>query len=109
MSLKVVKYRTANDDLIAIYEFIASDKAAPAERFLRVADEAFQRIAAMPAIGRLWESPHPRLHGIRVYSMPDGFRNYQICYRRVGDVIEILTIIHGARDLEKVFDRFQFE
>jgi plasmid stabilization system protein ParE len=31
--------------------------------------------------------------------MPSGFRNYVIFYRQIDGGIEVLTILHGARDL----------
>jgi toxin ParE1/3/4 len=67
---------------------------------LKVAQDSIECLADMPGIGRAWESPLPHLAGIRVYPMPDGFRNYLIFYRPLDDGIEVLTILHGARDLD---------
>jgi hypothetical protein len=44
-------------------------------RLLRVADDAFQRLADMPGMGRQWQSSNPRLAGPRVYPLPHGYRN----------------------------------
>ena len=100
MNPRIVKKPRVEHDLVQHFAYIAGDKLQPAERFLKVAEETFSRIAAMPTIGRNWESPHPQLAGIRVYPMPSGFRRYLICYRPIAGGIEVLTTLHGARDLE---------
>ncbi|HEY7089069.1 MAG TPA: type II toxin-antitoxin system RelE/ParE family toxin [Tepidisphaeraceae bacterium] len=101
---KVLKKPQVERDLITHFAFIAQDKIRPAERFLKVAQETFERLAAMPGMGREWGSALPHLAGIRVYPMPAGFRNYLIFYRPIENGIEVLTIMHGARDLELVLD-----
>jgi len=104
MTHRIIKKPRADQDLIEHFAFIARDKIAPAERFLKVAEESFARIADIPGIGRKWESPRPHLAGIRVYPMPAGFRNYLIFYRPTDAGIEVLAILHGARDLGVLLD-----
>ena len=101
-------YRTrprADQDLIDHFANIARDKIAPADRFLKVAGESFERLAEMPGIGRAWESKNPRLRGIRVYPLPAPYRSYLVLYLVADDgIVEILTIIHGARDIPAILD-----
>ena len=104
MTVRIIKKPRAERDLIEHFAYIAHDKITPAERFLRVADETFARIASMPKIGRKWESSQPHLAGVRVYPMPSGFRNYLIFYRIIEGGVEVLTILHGARDLGNALD-----
>jgi toxin ParE1/3/4 len=75
---------------------------------LKVAEDSIKRLADQPGIGRIWKSPLPHLAGIRVYPMPSGFRNYLIFYRPLENGIEVLTILHGARDIEAVLDSRPF-
>ena len=103
MKSKVIKWPRAKYDLIEHYSVIAADKIEPAERFLEVAEDAFERLAEMPGIGRKWDSPERRLARLRVYPIP-GFRNYLIFYREIDGGIEVLTILHGARDLDAALD-----
>jgi toxin ParE1/3/4 len=105
MSGCILKKPRVERDLIEHYEFIARDKVAPAERLLKVAAESFERLAAMPNLGRAWKSPLPHLAGIRCYPMPSGFRNYLIFYRPIEGGVEILTVVHGARNLEAALSR----
>ena len=95
----------ALDDLTTHFANIAKDKVQPAYRFLEVAEESFDRLASTPGIGTALESKLPRLQGIRSYPMPSGFRNYVIFYRQIEGGIEVLTILHGARDLQRVLER----
>jgi plasmid stabilization system protein ParE len=37
--------------------------------------------------------------------MPSPFRNYLVFYRPIRDGIEVLTVLHGARDLHAVLER----
>jgi toxin ParE1/3/4 len=96
---RILRRPRVKADLAGHYAYIAQDKAAPAERFLRVAEAAFELLARMPTIGTAWDSPDPRLAGVRVYPLPRGFRNYLVFYRPLPDGVEILTVLHGARDL----------
>jgi len=90
-----------NDDLIQYYAYIAVDKVEPAERLLRVAEESFQLLLEMPAIGTKWVSRHKALASIYVYPLPTPYRNYLVFYRLIPNGIELLTVLHGARNLEK--------
>lgn len=51
------------------------------------------------AAGRQSDFVLGRLTGIRSLPVP-GFRNYLIFYRIQGDQLEIIRVLHGARDLE---------
>ena len=104
MNRRIIVKPRVESDLAAFFAFIARDKIGPAERLLKVAEQSFELLARMPGIGRKWRSSNPRLAGIRVYPMPSGFGNYLIFYRLIGDAIEILTIVHGARDLGPLLD-----
>jgi toxin ParE1/3/4 len=105
MTARILKKPQAERDLVEHYAVIARDKIGPAERFLREAEESFQRLARTPSLGQKWDSPLPHLTGIRVYPMPSSFRKYLIFYRPVRNGVEILTVLHGARDLETVLER----
>ena len=58
----------------------------------------------MPGVGGLWESDNPGLAGIRV-SRIRRFKNYLIFYRVLDDGIEVVRVLHGARDIERFLAR----
>lgn len=98
MKRRVLRRPRALRDLAEHYEFIGVDSLAAADRFLLAAERSFQRLAAMPRMGRPWRSSIRRLAGIRVWGIPE-FRNYLVFYRPLADGIEVLHVLHAARDI----------
>jgi len=43
-----------------------------------------------------------RLHNVRMWPVPK-FRRYLVFYRELADVVEIVRVVHGARDLPSLF------
>lgn len=74
-----------------------SGSALTAERFVAKLRTKCRQIARSPiAIGR----PRPDLlPGIRSVT----FKNYMIFFRDLGDVVEIVNVIEGHRDIEAIF------
>jgi plasmid stabilization system protein ParE len=105
MSREILKKPRAGRDLMEYFAFIARDMIAPADRFLQVAEETFEYLARLPTARGIWESPLPQLDGIRVYAMPSRYRNYLIFYRFDDATLEVIAVIHGARNLEAVLAR----
>jgi toxin ParE1/3/4 len=87
----------ASADLIEIWSYIADDSVANADAFV---DKLYQTILALgrqPGSGRQREELAP---GIQ--SFPVG--RYMIFYRGVAGAIEIVRVLHGARDIESIFE-----
>jgi toxin ParE1/3/4 len=109
MNPRVLKKPQVEFDLIDHFSFIAQDKQGPADRFLQAAEETFAFLAAHPLAGQKWESPLPELADIRVFSLPRTFRNYLVFYRPIDRGVEILTVLHGSRDLSTIIERLRNE
>jgi toxin ParE1/3/4 len=86
----------AAEDLESIYDFISRDSPARADRFVRRLEVACQRLADMPGMGRAW----PNL-GPNVRKFP--FGEYLIYYRPSDGGIEVVRVLHGARDIRRAF------
>jgi toxin ParE1/3/4 len=99
---RVVKRLAAEQDLDDIAAFLQAASPHTAIRFLEAADRACARLAEMPDLGSAYESPHPALAGLRLWSIRD-FKRYVILYRPIPDGIEVVRVVHGARDLESLF------
>ena len=56
----------------------------------------------MPGIGAEFEHDHPALAGVRFFPV-SRFRNYLVFYRPVADGIEVIRVVHGARDIDTIF------
>lgn len=73
-----------------------------AERYERAVFADFRKLAEFPAMGALRNFPNPRLQGVRSWPV-SGFGNYLIFYLPAQDGIDVLRVLHGARDLDQVF------
>jgi len=104
MKLKIVKAPRVDAHLSEHYSRIMQDKVAPAERFLKVAAESFERLAEFPMTGLVFQTSRKYLAGIRSYPLPSPYRSYIVIYRVEGDSLQILGVLHGARHLERAVD-----
>lgn len=103
MSGQVHKTPAAVRDILEIYVYIGERNNDAAERWLQATERMFADLADMPGQARLWESSKPELQGVRVCPI-HGFTNYLIFYRPIADGIEILHVLHGARDLPAILE-----
>jgi toxin ParE1/3/4 len=87
----------ATSDLIEIWSYIADDSVANADAFIDRLYETIQLLAHNPGSGRHREELAP---GIQ--SLP--FGRYIIFYRAVPGTIEIVRVLHSARDIENTFE-----
>jgi toxin ParE1/3/4 len=94
--LAIVLTPRANADLEEIWMFIAADNPAQADDFIDLIDEKFQNLSRQPGLGRRREE---LVAGLR--SFPVG--RYVIFYLQVQDSLQIVRILHGARDVDAVF------
>jgi len=90
-------------DLIELATYIAEDNLDASDRFLAAAEEIFKQLAKMPGMGKLIQFSNPNLAGIRQQAIK-GFKNYLVFYRLTNSGVEILRVIHGARDILEILD-----
>ena len=90
------------DELWAIWKFIAQDNPVAATRVTEAAHETFQKLADTPGLGRPQKFRNPKLKGIRTWRV-SGYNNYLIFYRPIPDGIQVLHVYHGAQDIEALF------
>jgi len=84
-------------DLIEIWGYIADDSVANADAFIDKLYETLQVLGRQPGSGRRREELAPGMQ-----SFP--FGRYVIFYRALKDAIEIVRVLHGARDIESIFE-----
>jgi toxin ParE1/3/4 len=72
-------------------------------RFYDAASVTFGKVASVPGIGEQWPSANPRLAGLRVWRI-EGFENHLVFYRPTDDGIDIIRVIHAARDIDRVLE-----
>jgi toxin ParE1/3/4 len=71
--------------------------------FYDAAAATFEKLARMPGIGERRDSTKPRLAELRVWRV-EGFEKHLISYRPSGNGIDIVRVLHGARDIDRVLD-----
>jgi len=101
VSRRLFVQRLAEDDLAEQAGYIAGDSVDTALRFLTAAEEAFARLAAFPEIGRRRKFHHPDLAGVRSWPVPK-FEKHVIFYRLTETGVEVLRVVHSARDLDSI-------
>jgi len=94
---RVLQTPQAQTDLIEIWVYIAQDNLESADQFLTLLDDKCHGLARNPEMGRARAEVG---EGLR--SFPVG--NYVIFYRPVQDGIDVIRVLHGARDLPSLFD-----
>jgi plasmid stabilization system protein ParE len=94
--VRVVVTAAAEADLIEIGEYIRQDNPARAARFVGELLDCCYGLADLPRIYPLV----PRYQHWGVRRRVHG--NYLIFYRVLNDLIEVLHILHGARDYEAI-------
>lgn len=103
MTPRIVWRRLAEADIVASALHIAADNPAAAARFIDAVDATIRVICELPGAGRLRAFEHRALAGIRSWLVTD-FANYLVFYRPTEHGIEVLRVLHGARDLDALFD-----
>lgn len=86
----------ARSDLDGIWFYIAQDDVDAADRFIRAIVSRFPKMAAMPLIGRQRGELAPRLRSFPV-------SRYVVFYRPLENGVEIVRVLHGARDFPPLF------
>lgn len=99
--MTVIRIRpSAEEDAAEIWDYIAEDSEAAADRVLELVDAQFTLLAQYPKMGR----ERPELaDGLR--SFPVG--RYVVFYRPLPDGIEVVRVLHASRDVQS--DQFDDE
>ncbi len=83
----------ALDDLEAIRDYIGRDSPYYSKRFIERIFDAAERLLDYPQMGRL--VPEAGRDDVRELI----FQGYRIIYRTKPNRVQVLTVIHGSRDL----------
>jgi toxin ParE1/3/4 len=93
----ILKRPSALFDLTEIWSYVAEDSVANADRLAARIDKAFTLLARRPGLGRARPELYPNLRSFVV-------RKYVVFYLPLTNGIEVIRILHGARDIETVLD-----
>lgn len=71
-------------------------------QFLAALERAYQRLVEHPLVGAPVRVFDPRLSGLRFWPVP-GFERYLVFYVPAPAHIDVVRVLHGARDLGPLF------
>jgi toxin ParE1/3/4 len=94
---EIIKLSRATDDLAEIWDYIAEDSDTQADVFIDTIDRKLRLLADQPNLGR---SRHELAENLR--SFPIG--RYVIFYIVMPSCIQVVRVLHSARDLAPIFE-----
>ncbi|GAC1320817.1 MAG: type II toxin-antitoxin system RelE/ParE family toxin [Isosphaeraceae bacterium] len=97
----VLKKPRARIDLAACYGYLGERSLDSARRFRLAAEATFSALAATPGVGEPYETDDPRLAGLRCARVKR-FGNYLVFYRPIPGGIEVIRVLHAARDVRGI-------
>lgn len=89
---RIIKSRQSAEDYLEIWLYIARDSPDAADRLVEQFDRHLDLLARTPLMGRSEEEFSTSLR-----SFPVG--NYLIFYTPIEDGIELVRVLHGARNI----------
>ncbi len=96
---RIVRRPKAEQDLDDIFNWIADQSPANADRYIARIISTIRHVAEMPQMGTLRLPSH-----LNIRSFPVG--NHLVFYQLIDAGIEVIRVIHGARDWENDEDIF---
>lgn len=102
MNYEILKKPQAERDIEECFVYIGEDNLDKAVYFLVAVEDSIEEIGRNPFIGKQREFKNPQLKNLRL-KLVKGFSNYQIYYTAEAETIEIIRVLHGARDAEDIF------
>lgn len=90
--MRLVFRPEADADLADIHDHIAADSPARARKFVALLRQRCAPLRQFPEMGRARDDLRPGLRSLAV-------DRYVVIYRLPGDVVEIVAIVHGSRDV----------
>lgn len=100
---KLVIKPVAERDVIEIGAYLRTRNSAASDRFLKAVQLSLKKLSRMPELGGIREFDNPTLLGVRDWPV-SRFKNYRIFYRVTEQSVQILRLLHAAREAEPLLD-----
>jgi toxin ParE1/3/4 len=84
--------RRARADLLEIWEHVAAENPAAADRVLDRIQDRLQILASWPKAGSAWSTALPDARVLVAHP-------YLILYREIPDGVQVVRVLHGARNI----------
>jgi len=76
-----------------------------AHEFGKAAEVAFMQLLEQPHLGCTQEWLASRLRGCRRWRVAKPFQIYQVFYCVTDEILDVVRVLHGSRDIEAVFEQ----
>lgn len=96
--MKLTRRSQTYDDIVEIATYIGTDAPSVADRFYDAVENTLKTLCTVPKIGSQRLSKDGK--EFRIWFVTD-FPNILILYKEYPDEIEILRVIHSARDYSR--------
>ena len=98
--LLVVRPPAIQDITETVDCYLAQGGAGVAERFRRAIRTTLMTIQERPGLGSSQSRVPPRLRGCRRWRVAPPFDKLQVFYLFSNAMVEVLRVLHGARDID---------
>ena len=102
MNHEIRKKPQAERDIEECFVFIGEGDLNKAVYFLVAVEDTIEEIAENPFSGSPRKYKNPQLKNLRMRLVKD-FSSYQIYYSVKAETIEIIRVLHGARNVDDIF------
>jgi len=100
---RVLKREAARRDLTRQWIWYAENASIDvADRFLTAADNTLSLLSKQPEIGTVFFVRKPELQNMRRLPVSDGFGKILLIYFPLRDGVDLVRVVHGSRDLERL-------
>jgi toxin ParE1/3/4 len=104
VTTRIVIRPLAADDIVHQARYIQQESGPLATaRFFKAVERTFALLAANPGMGRVTNFEAPWLAGMRMFRVST-FKNHLVFYRNLSGALEVVRLLHGARDIETLLD-----
>lgn len=101
MKLRLALKPQADRDIDNHFEYIAKDNLEAAIGFYEAAFSSFDVLLRNPQLGPRRDFQNSLLKDIRLWFVK-GFEKYLIFYRATDELVEIVRVLHSARDIDRI-------
>lgn len=101
MGRRLVQTRAAEHDVAEQVDYIAAERPSAARRYLVAYGAACERLLSMPELGVTRSFPVMGYEDVRLWPLP-GLRRFLIVYRVTKTTVEVIRVLHSARDVMRV-------
>ena len=103
--MKYIIRPAAKEDIIRQFRYYLLEEAFDAaDKFIDAVDDTIESLCRMPEVGASKQFNHPILAGLRSWGVK-GFEDMRIYYVIEGDVLRVVRVLHGKRDINKILKR----